>query len=286
MRVFGQKRPELKTTEQLLVMRRAGLVVARTLAALRHEIRPGISTGELDRIAAELIRSAGATPSFLGYDAGDGRPGFPGVICTSVDDEILHGIPGDRVLQSGDLISVDCGAVVGGWHGDAAITVAVGEPTAANEQLVETTRSALWSGIGAARLDGRVGDISAAVEERIDALGTEHGRPYDIVTEYVGHGIGSAMHQEPDVPNVGRKGRGFRIVPGLALAVEPMITAGSADSHTADDGWTVVTDDGSPAAHWEHTITVTDRGVWVLTAEDGGEAALAGAGVPFGPLAD
>jgi methionyl aminopeptidase len=208
------------------------------------------------------------------------------VVCTSVDDEILHGIPGDRVLQPGDLISIDCGAVVDGWHGDAAITVAVGKSTAERHQLVEGTRSALWSGIAAARLGGRIGDISAAIEDRIDALETEHGRPYGIVTDYVGHGIGSAMHQEPDVPNVGRKGRGARIVPGLALAVEPMITLGAADNHTASDGWTVLTDDGSPAAHWEHTITVTERGIWVLTAEDGGEAALAEAGVPFGPLAD
>ncbi|WP_230208459.1 type I methionyl aminopeptidase [Microlunatus sp. Gsoil 973] len=284
--MFRRRRPQLETTDELLVMRRAGLVVARTLAALREEVTPGISTGELDQIADELIRAAGATPSFLGYGGDAGRGGFPGVICTSVNDEILHGIPGKRVLAPGDLISIDCGAVVDGWHGDAAITVPVDEPAADHRLLVETTGSALWSGIAAARLGGRIGDISAAVEDRIDALETEHGRPYGIVTEYVGHGIGSAMHQEPEVPNVGRSGRGVRIVRGLALAIEPMITLGSAENHTAGDGWTVVTDDGRPAAHWEHTITVTDRGTWVLTAEDGGEAALTALGVPFGPLAD
>ncbi|WP_188897125.1 type I methionyl aminopeptidase [Microlunatus endophyticus] len=284
--MFGRPKPEIKTTEQLLVMRRAGLVVARTLTAVRDQVRPGVSTAELDQVAAEVISSAGAQPSFLGYGADRDRPGFPGVICTSVNDEIIHGIPGDRRLQSGDLISVDCGAIVDGWHGDAAITVGVGELAPEREQLSEGTRDALWMGIGVARLGGRVGDISAAVEDRIDALEVEHGRSYGIVTEYVGHGIGSAMHQDPDVPNVGRAGRGTKIRRGLALAIEPMITLGSADNHVAADGWTVITDDGSPAAHWEHTITLTDHGIWVLTAEDGGEAELGRRGLPFGPLAN
>jgi len=266
--MLGRRLPEIKTPDQLQAMRRAGSVVARTLAVVRDAVRPGVSTAELDRIAAEVINSAGAEPSFLGYGADRGRQGFPGVICTSVNDEIIHGIPGDRVLQPGDLISIDCGAMVGGWHGDAAITVGVGDVAAELERLCAATRSALEAGIGAARLGGRVGDISAAVEERIDALETEHDRPYGIVTDYVGHGIGTAMHQEPDVPNVGRRGRGPRIVPGLVLAIEPMITLGSAANHITDDDWTVVTDDGRPAAHWEHTITVTEHGVWVLTAED------------------
>lgn len=283
---FGRRRPEIKTADELLAMRRAGLVVARTLAALRDEVRPGVSTADLDRLAAGLIAADGAVPSFLGYGADHDREGFPGVICTSVNEEILHGIPGDRVLRAGDLISIDCGAIVDGWHGDAAITVPVGDVSAELRRLDEAARSALWSGIAAARLGGRVGDISAAVEDRIDALETEHGRSYGIVTEYVGHGIGSAMHQEPDVPNVGRAGRGPRITRGLALAIEPMITFGSPDNHTAEDGWTVITDDRMPAAHWEHTITVTDQGAWVLTAQDGGESELAALGVPFGPLAD
>jgi len=284
--IFGRPKPEIKTTEQLLAMRRAGLVVARTLAAVRDQVHPGVSTAELDQVAAEVISSAGAQPSFLGHGADRTRPGFPGVICTSVNDEIIHGIPSERVLQSGDLVSIDCGAIVDGWHGDAAITVAVGAVESELERLDEATRDALWTGIGAARLGGRVQDISAAIESRIDTLEVEHGRPYGIVTEYVGHGIGSAMHQEPDVPNVGRPGRGPRIRRGLALAIEPMITLGSADNHVAADGWTVLTDDGSQAAHWEHTITVTDRGIWVLTAEDGGEADLARRGLPFGPLAN
>lgn len=265
--MFGRRRPELKTTEQLQAMRRAGLVVARTLAAVRAEIRPGVSTADLDHVAADMISSAGATSSFLGYGAGPDRRGFPGVICTSVNDEIIHGVPGDRVLQSGDLIAIDCGAIVDGWHGDAAITVGVGEVAAELERLSRAARSALDAGMAAARLGGRVGDISAAVEDHIDALEADHGRPYGIVTEYVGHGIGSAMHQEPDVPNVGRAGRGPRIVPGLALAIEPMITLGSADNHITGDGWTVITDDGLPAAHWEHTFTVTEDGVLVLTAD-------------------
>ena len=267
MIMLRRRKPEIKSAEQVQAMRRAGLVVARTLAAVRDQIRPGVSTAELDQIAADVISSAGATPSFLGYDATPQRSGFPGAICTSVNDEIIHGIPGDRVLQAGDLISIDCGAIVDGWHGDAAITVGVGEIAAELERLNAATRSALEAGIAAARLGGRVGDISAAVEDRIDVLETEHGRPYGIVTEYVGHGIGTTMHQEPDVPNVGRAGRGPRIVPGLVVAIEPMITLGSPANHTAADGWTVITDDGRPAAHWEHTITVTEDGVRVLTAD-------------------
>jgi methionyl aminopeptidase len=264
---------EVKTPEQVVAMRRAGVVVGRTLEVLCGAVRPGVTTGELDAIAEDAIRTAGATPSFLGYE------GFPASICTSVNDEVVHGIPGDRELREGDLVSVDCGAIVDGWHGDAAITVPVGKVRPELTTLVRDTEDALWAGIAAARPGRRVGDISAAVESRIRAAGR-----YGILEDYTGHGIGTAMHQPPDVPNVGRAGRGARLVEGIALAVEPMVTLGSHETRLLDDDWTVVTADGSWAAHAEHTFALTDRGVWVLTALDGGEEALTGLGVPFGGL--
>jgi len=262
---------EIKKPHEIEVMRRAGLVVGRTLELLRGAVRPGISTGELDAIAEDSIRSAGATPSFLGYH------GFPGSICASVNDEVVHGIPGDRVLAEGDVISLDCGAIVDGWHGDAAITVPVGTVPDEVTRLMRVTEESLWRGIAAARLGGRVTDISHAVESHVRASG-----PYGILEDYVGHGIGSSMHLPPNVPNFGRPGRGPRLVPGLALAVEPMVTLGDPESDVLDDDWTVVTTDGSWAAHFEHTFTLTTDGAWVLTALDGGEAALTALGVPYG----
>ncbi|MFW6598848.1 type I methionyl aminopeptidase [Propionibacteriaceae bacterium Y2011] len=281
--VFRPRRLELKTPAQLRVMRRAGLVVNRALNAVAAEARIGITTTELDAVAYEVIKSAGATPSFLNYGQVPGQPGFPAVTCISVNEEIVHGIPSDRALADGDLVSVDCGAIVDGWHGDAAISILVGEPAAAVRELTEATRGSLWAGIGAARLGGHVSDISAAVESHVRG---QAGTPYGIVTDFTGHGIGSAMHQPPDVPNHGRAGRGPRITEGLCLAVEPMLTLGRPDNVTLDDEWTVVTRDGSVACHWEHTMTVTAHGTWVLTAADGGEAELDRLGVPYGPLAD
>jgi len=263
---------EVKTSEQVAAMRKAGLVVGRTLEVLRAAVRPGVTTAELDAIGEDTIRTAGAVPSFLGYQ------GFPASICASVNDEVVHGIPGDRELREGDLISLDCGAIVGGWHGDAAITVPVGEVRAELLALVADTEAALWAGIAAARPGGRVGDISAAVASRLRQAGGRYG----IVEDYTGHGIGTAMHQPPDVPNVGRRGRGPRLVPGMALAVEPMVALGSHETEVLDDEWTVVTADGSWAAHAEHTFALTDRGAWVLTALDGGEQALADLGAAFG----
>ncbi|MDX6373713.1 MAG: methionyl aminopeptidase [Nocardioidaceae bacterium] len=262
---------EVKTPEQVASMRLAGLVVHRTLEVLRAAVRPGVTTAELDAIAEDAIRTAGATPSFLGYQ------GFPGSICTSVNDEVIHGIPGGRELRDGDLVSLDCGAIVDGWHGDAAITVPVGEVAPELVALVADTEAALWAGIAAARLGGRVGDVSAAVERRLRELGE-----YGILEDYTGHGIGTSMHQPPDVPNVGRPGRGARLVEGIALAVEPMVTLGGHATEVLEDDWTVVTADGSWAAHAEHTFALTDRGAWVLTAADGGEAELTALGVPFG----
>jgi methionyl aminopeptidase len=262
---------EIKSPDQIDGMRRAGLVVGETLELLRSSVRVGVTTGELDAIAEANIRGSGATPSFKGYH------GFPGSICTSVDYEVVHGIPGGRVLADGDIVSIDCGAIVDGWHGDAAITVPVGTVAPELLELIRVTEQAMWRGIAAARLGGRVTDISHAVESHVRAEGS-----YGILEDYVGHGIGSAMHQPPNVPNFGRPGRGPKLVQGLALAVEPMVTLGGKESVVLEDDWTVVTADGSWAAHSEHTFTLTPRGAWVLTALDGGEAALTALGVPFG----
>jgi methionyl aminopeptidase len=264
---------EIKSRDQILLMRRAGLLTGQTLELLREAAVPGVPTGHLDRLAEEHIRYSGGVPSFLGY----GHPPFPATICASVNDEVVHGIPGDRVLTDGDVISIDCGAIVEGWHGDAAITVAIGEVAPEVTELMRVTEESLWAGIAAARLGGRVSDISHAVETTVRSQGG-----YGILEDYVGHGIGTQMHLPPNVPNVGRPGRGPRLVPGLALAVEPMVTLGSNRTDVLDDDWTVVTSDGSMSAHFEHTFTLTPDGAWVLTALDGGEERLTALGVPFG----
>ena len=269
--MFTERGIEIKSPEQIEGMRAAGLVVGRTLELLRTSVRPGMTTLELDAIAEDSIRGSGATPSFKGYH------GFTGSICVSVDDEVVHGIPGDRVIEDGDIVSIDCGAIVDGWHGDAAITVAVGEVPDAARELMRVTEEAMWRGFAAARLGGRVTDISHAVESYVRSQGS-----FGIIEDYVGHGIGSAMHQPPNVPNFGRPGRGPKLVEGLALAVEPMVVLGDRSTHVLEDDWTVKTDDGSLAAHFEHTFTLTPAGPWVLTALDGGEARLTELGVGFG----
>ena len=269
---------QIKTPEQIDRMRVAGLLVGQTLELLRASVRAGISTGELDKIAEDHIRSGGGVPSFLGY----GYPPFPGTICASVNDEVVHGVPGERVLTEGDVISIDCGAIVEGWHGDAAITVAVGEIEPAVQTLMDVTEGAMWAGFAAARLGGRVTDISHAVESHIRAQPHPSGGSYGILEDYTGHGIGTEMHQPPNVPNYGRPGRGAKLEPGLALAVEPMVTLGSKNTLVAEDDWTIVTTDGSMAAHFEHTFTLTANGPWILTAIDGGEARLGELGVPYG----
>lgn len=271
-------RIEVKDPDQVRSMRVAGLVVGRTLERLRAAVRPGVSTAELDALAERSIREQGGVPSFLGY----GEPPFPASICASVNDEVVHGIPGARVLAEGDVISIDCGAIVPdasgqGWHGDAAITVAVGDVPDDVTELMRVTEEALWRGLAAARAGGRVGDISHAVESFVRGAGD-----YGIVDGYTGHGIGTSMHMEPDVPNAGRPGRGPRLRPGMALAVEPMISLGTEDTVLADDEWTVLTADRTWAAHFEHTLALTEAGVWVLTAEDGGRERLAALGVPCG----
>ena len=271
--MFRRKdRIEIKTPEQIALMREAGLVVARTLEVLRTSVAPGMTTKDLDVIAEESIRGHGAVPSFLGYH------GFPGSICTSVNAEVVHGIPGDRVLVEGDQISIDCGAILAGWHGDAALTVGVGEIDPAAVELSRVTEDSLWAGLAKAVVGNRVADIGEAVEASVRSA--PGGAAYGIVEEYVGHGIGTSMHMDPNVPNYATGGRSPVLTPGMALAVEPMVCAGARAVQTLEDDWTVVTSDGLRACHWEHTVAITPEGPWVLTALDGGAARFAALGVP------
>jgi methionyl aminopeptidase len=256
---------EVKTPAQLALMREAGLVVASALRAAAAAVEPGISTAELDAIAEREIRAAGAVPSFLGYH------GYPATICTSVNEQVVHGIPSPAaVLAAGDLISIDCGAILAGWHGDAAVTVSVGPARAELSGLLDACERAMWHGLARAEPGARLTDISAAVEAAARAAG-----PYGIVEDYTGHGIGTQMHMDPPVPNYGKAGRGPVLTEGMALAIEPMLVLGDQETDVLDDGWTVVTADGAPAAHFEHTVAITADGPWVLTAADGGAAGLA-----------
>ncbi|MEV5746553.1 type I methionyl aminopeptidase [Actinoallomurus sp. NPDC052308] len=251
---------QIKSRGELDVMREAGLVVGRTLQRLTEAVKPGITTADLDAIAEESIRSAGATPSFKGYQ------GFPACICTSVNEEIVHGIPSpSKVLTEGDVISIDCGAIVDGWHGDSAVTVPVGEITPEEHRLLEVCEESMWRGLAAGLAGGRLSDIGHAVETYVRGQGD-----YGIVEEYVGHGIGTEMHMDPAVPNYGLPGRGPVLVPGMCFAVEPMVNLGTAETLLLDDDWTVITGDGRRSAHFEHTFAVTEDGPWVLTALDGG----------------
>jgi methionyl aminopeptidase len=271
--VFANRGLEIKTPAQIAQMRVSGLLVGRTLELLRGAAAPGVTTGELDRLAESHIRDHGGIPSFKGYS----QPPFPATICASVNDEVVHGIPGDRVLRDGDVISIDCGAIVDGWHGDAAITVPIGDVAPETLELLRVTEEALWRGMAAAHLGGRVGDIGHAIERYVVSQGR-----YGILEDYTGHGIGTEMHMAPNVPNYGKRGKGPTLVEGLALAVEPMVTLGSKETDLLEDEWTVATVDGSMAAHFEHTFTLTPAGAWELTAVDGGAARLAGLGAPYG----
>jgi methionyl aminopeptidase len=277
--VFGL---EIKSTDELLVMRRAGLVVAHALAEMAEAAQPGATTAELDVVAREVLAREGATSNFLNYDVGFGIPPYPAVVCISVNDEIVHGIPGDRVLVDGDLVSIDFGAIVDGFHGDSAVTVAVGTVAPEALALSDVTRGALAAGLACVRPEVYVGDISSAVQSYVRAAPARYG----IVAEYTGHGIGTRMHMHPDVPNLGRPGRGPKLPIGAVVAVEPMVTLGSPGTDVLDDDWTVVTRDGKVACHWEHSVAVTPGGCWVLTAEDGGESILKAAGGRFAPLGD
>lgn len=245
----------LKTAEQIATMRRAGLVVAALLERLREAVRPGVSTGELDAIAELALARAGAHSNFKGYY------GYPAVICTSVNDEIVHGIPSrKRILREGDIVGIDAGAIVDGWHADAAITVPVGKISPAAARLVRVTEEALELAIEAARPGQRLGDVGAAVQRHAEANG------YGVVRNYGGHGIGRAMHEDaPFVPNWGEPDRGLPIREGLTIAIEPMLNAGGPETRLLQDGWTVVTADGGLSAHFEHTVAVTAKGSQVLT---------------------
>jgi methionyl aminopeptidase len=267
---------QIKSIEQFRLMRRAGLVVADALVAMREAAQPGVSTLDLDGIARKVLADAGATSSFLDYH------GYPAVICASVNDRVVHGIPSaDELLAEGDLISIDFGAIVEGWHGDSAISVEIGTVEPAVHDLSEACRDSMWDGLAKAQVGRRLSDISHAVETSVRRSGR-----FGIVTGYGGHGIGTEMHMDPHVLNHGRAGRGPTLEAGMALAIEPMLTLGRRDTRELPDGWTVVTADGSMAAHWEHTVAILEDGPWVLTAHDGGRAELAARGVALSALAD
>src|ERR1700733_3893281 len=263
MRLRREPGIQVKSPEQIARMYAAGQVVARTLSVLKESVRPGVTTAELDAIAEREIRGAGAVPSFLGYF------GYPASICTSVNEQVVHGIPApEQVLRTGDVISIDCGAILDGWHGDSALSVGVGEIDPADQAMLEACEASMWAGIAQAVSGHRLGDISHAVEQSVRTAGD-----YGLIREYTGHGIGTEMHMDPVVRNYGPPGQGPRLRTGMALAIEPMITRGGRHVAELDDGWTVVSVDGSRAAHFEHTVAIVPDGPWVLTALDGERAA-------------
>lgn len=245
----------LKSKREIELLKEAGHIVYLTHQYLRPHIKAGIKTKELDRLAEEFIRSKGATPSFKGYE------GFPSTLCISINDEVVHGFPSDRVLQDGDIISIDIGACYKGYHGDSAWTYTVGEVSDDAKYLLEHTEKALYEGIKQAKVGNRIGDISYAVEK----YATEHN--LGVVKELVGHGVGTSVHEAPDVPNYGTKGTGPKIRDGMVIAIEPMLTLGSPDIYVEDNDWTVKTEDSSLSAHFEHTIASTNEGVIILTGE-------------------
>jgi len=260
MALARSRQATVKSSAEVARMRRAGRIVAEVLALVESELRPGVSTGELDAIAERHIRDAAAVPSFKGYPGSNPRRPFPASICISIDSEVVHGIPGNRSIQAGQLVSVDAGAILDGWHGDAARTFYVGDtPPPHIRTLIETTRLAMLAGIAAAVPGSYVEDIGAAVED----IARPHG--FGVVRQYVGHGIGRRMHEEPQVPNYRTGWAGRRLEAGLCLAIEPMFTIGEPDTLVLPDEWTVVTRDGSLAAHFEHTIAITDTGPEILT---------------------
>ncbi len=246
----------IKSDKELEYMRRAGRIVALTHRLLEEHIRPGITTKELDDIAHDFITSQGAIPAFKGYN------GFPASICTSVNEEVVHGIPGPIQLKEGDIISIDIGAVVSGYHADAAKTFGVGSISAKAKDLIKVTRECFYDGIKHARKGNRLSDISHAIQTYVEERG------YSVVRDYVGHGIGQDMHEDPQIPNFGKPGRGPRLQPGMTLAIEPMVNAGTYEVRTLNDNWTVVTLDNQLSAHYEHTIAITDHEPEILTTEE------------------
>lgn len=250
-----------RTAGELDAMAAAGALVAAALRAVRDAAAPGVSTLELDSVAESVIRGGGGVPSFLGYH------GFPASICASVNDRVVHGIPTEaEKLAAGDLVSIDCGAILDGWHGDSAFTFGVGQVIPADEALSAATRESMEAGIAAMVPGNRLTDVSHAIEQGTKAAEQRHGRKFGIVAGYGGHAIGREMHMDPFLPNEGAPGRGPHLAPGSVLAIEPMLTLGTRKTIVLEDGWTVVTADGSRAAHWEHTVAVTDDGPRILTA--------------------
>lgn len=252
--MFSTKTVELKSERELGFMRQAGRIVAGTLVLLREAVRPGISTAELDKIAADELKKRGAKPAFLGYH------GFPASLCVSINNEVVHGIPSaKRKLKEGDIVGLDFGCVVEGFYGDSAITVGVGKVSAEAEKLMRVTRESLERAIDAMQVDARLGDVSSAVQKHCESNG------FSVVRDFVGHGIGRSLHEDPPVPNYGKAGTGMRLSPGLVLAIEPMVNAGGPEVETLDDGWTAVTKDGRLSAHFEHTVALTKDGPEILT---------------------
>lgn len=243
----------IKNSRELRGMKEACVISARALQLAGEAIQPGVTTGEVDRVVRKYIESQGATPSFLGYG------GFPASACISVNDEVIHGIPGKRVIHAGDIVSVDVGAYYNGFHGDNAYTFAAGETSPEAQALLDATRESLYEGIRAAAAGNRIGDIGAAVQRYVEVRG------YSVVRQYVGHGVGTNLHEDPSVPNFGTPGRGPRLLPGMTIAIEPMINAGTCEVDTQRDGWTVTTRDGKWSAHFEHTIAITADGPVILT---------------------
>lgn len=242
-----------KSNRELALMREAGRIVAITHAQLEDRIRPGVTTAELDALAHETVTRLGATPAFLGYR------GFPASLCIAINEEVVHGIPGPRVLEEGDIVSMDFGAIYRGYHGDTAVTVGVGNISEQAQELIDTTRGALEAGIARARNGSYLGDISWAIQTYAESRG------FSVVRQYVGHGIGRNMHEDPQIPNYGQRGRGIRLKPGMTFALEPMVNVGTYLTQVLEDDWTVVTDDGELSAHFEHTIAITDGEPEILT---------------------
>ncbi|MDJ0334168.1 type I methionyl aminopeptidase [Salinibacterium sp. G-O1] len=275
---FGNRKL-YKTPAELRLMVEPGILTAAALAAVRLAIAPGVTTLQLDAIAERVIRAGGGVPNFMK------EPGYRHTICASVNDEIVHGVPGDRVIAAGDLVSIDCGAEVGGWNGDAAFSVVVPDPSrpevvAQRQQLSDATERSLWAGIAALATARKLNDVGGAIEDSLQG-----DIEYGIVEDFTGHGIGRSMHEDPPVFNYRVRGSSPEIKPGLVVAIEPMVTMGGIDSHVLADDWTIATNDGLDAAHWEHSIAVHAGGIWVLTAEDGGADKLGPHGVIPVPVA-
>lgn len=265
---------QIKSLDQLTLMRKAGLLVRSTLELVRANIKAGITTGALDAIAEANIKRGGGTSNFKGYH------GFPATICVSINDEIVHGIPGNRMINSGDIVSIDCGAIVEGWHGDAALTVIVDSKNDDRQKMLDVCEESMWEGIAAGKSGARLSDIGSAIERYVNSQGK-----YGILREYGGHGIGTSMHMEPHILNYGRAGAGPKIEPGMAFAIEPMITLGSEKTRVLDDNWTVVTTDSSHGSHFENTYCIAPDGKpFVLTEVDGGRKNLARFGIEISEL--